>query len=242
MGRTVKISLLSALFCFSPPAQNSIEGSVVDSFTGTGIADVTVYFGSEKGGHYDATTDTSGRFQITGMKEGEYGSHFEEAGYLPQFSGTNDSGLEAVQVGRDPVRIRVELVAFATLRGRVLDPEGKPAAKPTVTLGLDTETTDDRGQFAFTKLVPGSYTMQASSSSLPLLRAIRPNTSWFVAGTICRATRSSCGQLRCIVCAVSGCRPGGPPHRQSQRYYLLEADRLKGGGRSSFQQDAEKRP
>jgi len=165
----MKYFVLSALFFFpllhaqdSGSVAGSIEGYVVDSVTGTGISGVNVYFGSDRGASYDAVTDPSGRFQITGVKNGLYGSHFEKAGYVSQFSGTNDSVLKAVEVGQYPVRIRVEMIAFASVRGRVIDPEGKPVAKATVTMGRATETTDDEGRFTFAKLSPGSYTMQAS--------------------------------------------------------------------------------
>jgi hypothetical protein len=169
VGRAAKISLLPALFFCALQAQDSgsIEGSVVDSATGTGLADVTVYFGSDQSTNYDAITDAAGKFQIGGMKEGQYGSHFEKAGYVSQFSGTNDSALKPVRIaaGQDPVRLRIELVALASVRGRVLDPDGKPVANVTVTLGRDTETTNDQGQFAFTKLAPGSYTLHANPDS-----------------------------------------------------------------------------
>jgi hypothetical protein len=160
------------LFTFLLPllqAQDSgiIEGSVVDNVTGAGISDVAVYFGSEQGSHYDALTDASGRFRISGIKDGQYGSHFEKTGYITQYSGTSDSVLKAVRIaaGHDSP-LRIELVAYASLRGRVLDPEGKPVAKAIVKLGLlATETTDDQGKFAFAKLSPGSYKLQASPDS-----------------------------------------------------------------------------
>jgi hypothetical protein len=176
VGRTAsKISLLSALFLsLALQAQDSvsIEGSVVDRATGLGIPGVSVYFGSELSPnsnnapsasvHYDVVTDAAGRFQIVGMTAGQYGSHFQKAGYVSLYSGTGDSTLQPVRVaaGQDPVRLRIELAAFARVSGRVLDPEGKPIAKATVSLGLKTETTGEQGQFAFADLAPGSYTMK----------------------------------------------------------------------------------
>jgi hypothetical protein len=52
--------------------------------------------------------------------------------------------------------------AFGSIRGRVLDPEGKPMAKAAVTLGLTSETTDDQGQFVFTNLVPLAFKLKAA--------------------------------------------------------------------------------
>jgi len=109
----MKFFLLSALlFLTLRQAQDSgiIEGSVVDNVTGAGISDATVYFGSDRGAHYDALTDASGRFRISGMKDGQYGSHYEKTGYITQYSGTNDSVLKPVRIaaGQDPVRLRIE--------------------------------------------------------------------------------------------------------------------------------------
>ena len=97
---SMKILLLSALFISTLAAQNTstIEGYVVDSVTGAGLANVNVYFGSDKDGTYDTQTDSSGRFQISGVKDGQYGCHFEKLGYIPQYSGTMDSALKSVRV------------------------------------------------------------------------------------------------------------------------------------------------
>jgi hypothetical protein len=161
----MRFLLLFALSISSLLAQDSatIQGTVVDSFTGVGVQGVSVYFGSEHGAEYKTTTDSGGRFRIEGLKPGEYGSHFEKPGYIPQFSGVTNSTLRSVKVSGDgnPVDIQVKLVAFASLRGRVLGPDGLPAAKAEVTLGLDIEATNDDGQFVFTDISPGDYTIDA---------------------------------------------------------------------------------
>ncbi len=168
MGRTASIlSLPSALFlCFALFAQDagSIEGTVVDSATGIGIADVRVYFGAESGTHYDAVTGPSGKFQIAGVKDGEYGSHFTKDGSVPQYSVTEGSTLEELKVraGQDPVQVRVEMVPYARLTGRVLDPDGKPVPNANVNFAFQDETTDDQGRFAFTDVVPGVYVLKAT--------------------------------------------------------------------------------
>jgi hypothetical protein len=136
--RATTLFFLPFLFLPLLQAQDSgvIEGSVVDSVTKVGIPEVSVYFGSDNGVSYDATTDTSGQFQVTGVKEGVYGSKYEKTGYVKQYSGTNNSDLKPVRVGREPARLRIEMQAFGSIRGRVLDPQRKPMARATATLGL----------------------------------------------------------------------------------------------------------
>lgn len=175
MGRTAtKFSLLPALFlCPALFAQTpgSVEGVVYDGKTGLPLQGVSVYFGTDKGPHYETETDPSGRFGIAGMAKGDYGCHFEKSGYIPQYSGGGNSPLKPVHVaaGQDPVRLTVSLSTYAKLRGRVLDPEGKPVANAKVTLAALEETADDQGQFTFSQIVPGSYTLKATPGKSQVL-------------------------------------------------------------------------
>ncbi len=175
MGRTAaKIFLLSALFlCPALISQTpgGVEGVVVDSKTGLPLPGVSVYFGSDKGPHYETETDPSGQFRIAGMANGDYGCHFEKSGYISQYSGTENSPLKPVHVAasQEPVRLTVSLLTYAKLRGRVLDPEGKPVAYAKVNLAAQDETTDDQGQFSFSRIVPGSWTLKAAPGKSQVL-------------------------------------------------------------------------
>jgi hypothetical protein len=173
--RLTTISVLCALFVpgfLHAQSGGAVEGLVVDRVTGAGISGVSVYFGTAQGAHYEASTDESGAFRIAGMKPDEYGSHYEKAGYLPYYSGQDLPGVPTrVGSGPDPVRIRIELAAPGTLRGRVLDPDGKPAnARVDLDLPSKDAVTDTEGRFVFTGLAPGDHTLLAT----PIKSAVAP--------------------------------------------------------------------
>lgn len=143
----------------------TVEGSVVNGVTGSGIAGVTVRLWT-RDIHYEATTDESGGFRVTGMKPGVYDRSFEKEGFFPPKPAMPmERPTIRVALGHDPVRVRAELMPPATLRGRVFDPEGKPAPKIEVTISPSlfaaNATTDEEGSFSFEKLPPGSYTVLA---------------------------------------------------------------------------------
>jgi hypothetical protein len=140
----------------------SVEGTVTNKSTHAGVAGVGVTLWTQKGVRYSAiTTDSSGGFSIPDVAPGDYDLRFDKPGYvqleLPTF------GQPRLHVGMSgTVRADVEMSAMATLRGRVLDPEGKPAPKITVELGpFVTDDTDAEGRFEFQDVHPGTYFLRA---------------------------------------------------------------------------------
>ena len=145
---------------------STVEGVVTDSVTRASVPGVGVTLWNRQGVLYKATTDSSGSFRISDVQPGEYRSSYEKSGFVPR--GMPDFGEPGVRVGLggiDP-RIAVELTRLATLRGRVLDPEGKPAAKVKVGVGYSTYAeTDSDGWFTFTELRPGTYRLLATATA-----------------------------------------------------------------------------
>jgi hypothetical protein len=152
-------------------AQNAgvVEGSVVNGATHSGIAGVTVKLFTHQGVRYETTTDSAGRFSVHGMKEDEYDSSFEREGFRHVETALFRRLLRVD--GKNPARLDVELTPYAKIRGRVVDPEEKPVPNATVTLGgrprVVEATTDYEGNFAFDKLLPGSYTVLAKPKPVP---------------------------------------------------------------------------
>ena len=130
-------------------------------------AKVTLY--TQKGVRYNATTDAAGAFRITDVQPGEYNSRAESLGYVDVVQPRlGQQGLR-VGMGGNATRLDMQLDPLATLRGRVLDPEGNPAPKVSVGLGpfLGGNETDAEGRFVFKDVRPGTYTLRATADHPP---------------------------------------------------------------------------
>ena len=148
----------------SPP-DGSVEGRVINSFTGGGIPEAVVILVNGPT-RYRAVSDLSGNFRMTSVAPGNYRAAAEKDGFSstpPELPMILNSGIR-VTAGADPIRIELKLAALTTLRGRVLDPDGKPVAGIEVNLNpnlLGGEVTDSEGRFAMEAVRPGSYTLSA---------------------------------------------------------------------------------
>jgi hypothetical protein len=166
--------LIAALFVahtLAGQTGGAVEGAVLNSVTGAGIAGVTVRLFTQQGAHYETTTDESGAYGVTGMSPGDYDSRFEKTGFgevETDFSAPLAPRRLRVTPAKDAFRLNHQLAPLATVRGRVIGVDGKPAAnvEVTITLGPDgfTQTNED-GSFVFDKLRPGAYAIGASPPS-----------------------------------------------------------------------------
>jgi len=140
----------------------SLDGTVINSVTHAGIGGVDVRVFSKDSTRYQTTTDAAGAFHISGMKEGDYSSSLEKQGFVvPNAFEFGPRPTFHVSAGKDATRLDVQMAPLAKLSGRVLDSEGKPAAKVEVSAQGNLADTDDNGRFTFEELKPGSYTLLA---------------------------------------------------------------------------------
>jgi len=147
------MGLLGIAALLSAQATGTVEGVVIDAGTGAGVGGANVVFAPGR----ELLTDGAGVFRATGLKPGDYSGYAQKQGYL---------GMARLQfhVNADgsPARPRVQLIPPASLRGRVLGTDGKPA-RLTVELGPSRESarTDEEGYFTIDGLSPGSVTLLA---------------------------------------------------------------------------------
>lgn len=143
-------------------AQNgaTVEGTVSDKLTHAGLPGVHVALFTEKGANYSATTDSSGAFRIPDVRPGVYSWSYQKPGF---------DSVELPPIDEPPLRIGLggnyrldgEIAKLTVMRGRVLDPEGKPVAGIRVQAASWSVDTDSEGRFTVKVLSSGSYLLRA---------------------------------------------------------------------------------
>jgi hypothetical protein len=168
-GATVKSSayiLLNTAFCgmlllTASAAAQTVEGTVVDSVTGNGIAAARVFLmpvsGDPENGRF-ATADPLGHFRFEGVKTGSYRFGYSSPGYVPS---DPMAGNREVQVSGDGNTVKLEgrMTAQPRISGRVVDGDGKGVANALLDIvGRENPpvTTDATGKFEL-HLDPGAY-------------------------------------------------------------------------------------
>ncbi len=144
------------------PAQTGItvDGNVVNRVTGAGIPGVSVTLFTRQAVRYQTTTDDSGAFRIQGLSPGSYQALYEKTGFV--FFGPSFGGPYNIAAGQSPPRVHLEMTQLVTLRGRVVDPDGKPVTNVDVKLGGYPGKVNAQGEFTIETIEPGSYPLLAS--------------------------------------------------------------------------------
>ena len=168
--RTIsKLAPLWLIASVLPAFGASIEGRITNSVTGEPVIGATIRAIDEHSYVFTGTTDSSGTYRITGLAEGDYRAEISKNGFndtvVPLRSLENIFANRDVHVAGDiPVRMDARMDPFGSLRGRVVDEDGKPAAKVRVEISSvvdGTTLTDEHGEFFFTGLHPRAYTVVA---------------------------------------------------------------------------------
>jgi len=162
--------LLAAVAAFSiaqnTPPGGTVEGVVIDSVTGAGIGGASVVLRGNQSGKYETTSDVAGHFKITGIAPGNYRTTANKDGFwlpLDLANFLSDPGFRVAS--GDPVKLELKLNPFNSIRGRVIDPDGKPlagvevAVAPNIT--ANEALTDAEGRFELKDTRPGSYILIA---------------------------------------------------------------------------------
>lgn len=154
-------------------AQNGavVEGTVANKVTHAGLPGVTIRIAAAANPDkelYRAQSDASGAFRIDGVPDGDYVAQFDAPpGFnAPEFWEPWRKPFH-VAAGIDPVRLNVPITPLGSLRGRVLDPDGRPAPRVRVelfrahALSGAILITDEQGRFSQSGLTSGAYLLRA---------------------------------------------------------------------------------
>jgi Carboxypeptidase regulatory-like domain len=166
----------------------SVSGRVTDRATGQPIPRMVVAaFGSDRKTAGEALTDADGRYEIAGLRPGDYGvsvTHDEHRStYLRQWFGEDGPSNFGVprrfgirlNAGDRRIDVDVALTRALAIEGVVLDPEGDPIAQVEINalsaaggvIGRPVYT-DDRGAYRVYGLLPGRYRVCARPSAGPI--------------------------------------------------------------------------
>jgi Carboxypeptidase regulatory-like domain len=171
-----------------------IAGRVTKGDTGQPVAGATVLLGARDvpSAARTATTNTQGRFEFRDLPAGRYSVTARQSGYLQTFYG-DPLGLQRGSVvelsdGERFERADIALAKPGAIEGQVVDEFGDPApdilvkayqvqfaagARRFVAVGgPQADPTDDRGQFRFFGLAPGTYYLCAQSGAFGTLPVV----------------------------------------------------------------------
>jgi hypothetical protein len=141
----------------------SIQGVVTNAVTHVPIANARVVLNqtnSNAGTPRTAVTDVSGAYRVDELAPADYVVTFTADTYITTSS-------PVVHVAYSAVRVSADLSPAASLHGRVLDDEGRPAVELSIELyryrgGRPTVAkTDSEGRFSFDRVASGVYAIGA---------------------------------------------------------------------------------
>ncbi|MDX2150795.1 MAG: carboxypeptidase regulatory-like domain-containing protein [Bryobacteraceae bacterium] len=154
-----------ALLAISSAHAASIKGTVAEAGTGAPLPGVKVTTGRSQAG---VVTDQAGRFELTGLADGEYRVKTERTGYV----NPAPLGLPVLlHGGRSITGLRIELAAEAVVSGRVLNEQGEPVLARIQIEDATSErvpvygSSSKEGHYRVGGLVAGRYRIHASVMS-----------------------------------------------------------------------------
>jgi len=163
-----------------------ISGHILRADTGEPVPKAAVRLQAIQQGQTDSQvmqTDANGAYSFVGLVPGKYMLVAERNGFVPKEYGGEEPGRGGDVLNLDPGqnldKVDMKLKPAAVISGTVIDQDGDPvqgigvsAAHPRFQPGgreimdeIQSQTTDDLGNFRLSALPPGAYYVEASGSS-----------------------------------------------------------------------------
>ena len=152
------------------PVSAEVAGRVLDT-ADRPLAGATVHLSNHSTWTATVSTSYDGHFRFRSVPTGRFVVRAEKAGYLQDRSAGEgipaDSASLEIQPGAPPAPLTLVLRRAGTVTGRLLRPDGRPAAGVPMTLaarrGLsgDLVSSDTDGTFRITGVYPGEYRVAA---------------------------------------------------------------------------------
>jgi hypothetical protein len=170
-GVMTKLLATAALYAATSLAQG-VEGSIVNSVTGQGIAGLEVTILKGVAVLFTRYTDTRGQFVVNELSDGEYAAAYSSLDYSPNLMDSHPTFAREARglaqpfriAGPDTVKLEARMIPSGRLAGRVLDGRGDPVPRARLQLnGARLKllmSADDHGNFD-QNIPPGSYKLSA---------------------------------------------------------------------------------
>jgi hypothetical protein len=146
------------------------EGRVVDAGSGEPIRKAAVILRTGPDGGVAAYTNAQGIFRFENLDSGAYTATASRDGYVADRKAPPT--VVTIQPDKTESEITLKLVRTGAISGRVIDADGDPAARASVsfgpltgTLSLGPTSTNDRGEYRAFGIPPGKYRVVVAWSS-----------------------------------------------------------------------------
>jgi hypothetical protein len=146
----LRLIFIASMLAAGVGVAQTVDGHVVNSVTGIGVAGVAVNLIRADKVAYSAATDSQGHFRIDKVEAGSYIATYTARGFWPIPNLLVDEDFERecgrcflterggqpfeVAAGGDPVSLEVRLPPIGKISGRVLDPAGQPVSNAGILL------------------------------------------------------------------------------------------------------------
>lgn len=191
MTRAVLVAVIIASLVHAqesaPPPRSIVSGVVINGASGEPVRRATVILKAhdeDKGMSYLAESDGNGRFLVEDIVPGGYSISADRQGFFPESGGASGAPPPSIKVeaSKSVTDVKIKLLPFGVITGRVLDEDGEPVRAAFVTAmtyaygggkrqlrNVQQVQANDKGEFRLFSLRPGSIYLSGATVNPPRL-------------------------------------------------------------------------